>query len=121
MDSTDLSELLGGSPVQAPAFAPMVTGGDPFIAPMTQATKPSVDYSQQFSILRYSVRGLLSYFSYFLAAVIISLPIPRNLILQYIPNTYTAGGVVSYTGAAILGGAAVVISYVLTVLFHTVF
>ena len=119
MDSTELSELLGSGPVQSPAFAPMVTGGDPFIAPLS--TKPSVDYSQQFSMLRYSVRGLLSYVSYFLAAVIISLPVPRNLILQYIPNTYTSGGVVSYTGAAILGGAAIVISYVLTTLLHTLF
>jgi len=119
MDSTDLSDLLGSGPVQSPAFAPMVTGGDPFIAPQTKQSPP--DYSHQFSMMRMSFRGLLTYLSYFLAAVIISLPVPRNLILQYIPNTYTTGGVVSYTGAGILGGVAVIISYVLTTLLHTLF
>jgi hypothetical protein len=122
MDSTDLSDLLGNNPLQQPAYAPMVTGGgDPFISPIsTTATKPQ-DYSQQVSILRYSVRGLLSYMSYFLAAVVISLSTPRTLILQHIPNTYTSGGVVSYTGAAVLGLVAVILSYVFTAVFHTLF
>ncbi len=51
--------------------------------------------------------------SFFAAAVIISLSAPRNLLLQYVPNAYTAGGVVSWTGAAILGAAAVVIAQVI--------
>ena len=124
MDSaTDLSELLGGNPVQSPSFAPMVTGGgDPFISPMgPPAQKPSPDYSQQVSILRYSVRGLLSMISYFLAAFTISLSTPRTLLLQYIPNTYTAGGVVSYTGAAVLAAFAVVFSHMLNLLFRSLF
>ena len=68
MDATDLSDLLGNAPSQQPAFAPMVTGGgDPFISPInTMSTKPAPDYSGQVSILRYSIKGLLSYFSYFL-------------------------------------------------------
>lgn len=120
MDSaTDLSDLLGGNPVQAPAFAPMVTGGgDPFSAPIAQ---PKVDYTPQISILRYSVQGLLGTVSLFIAAFIISLSVPRTLLLQYIPNTYTTGGVVSYTGAAVLGGAAVVISYILNLVFRSIF
>lgn len=123
MDATDLSELLGSAPVQQQAFAPMVTGGgDPFISPInTVATKPAQDYSGQVSILRYSIKGLLSYFAYFLAAVIISLSMPRTLILQYIPNAYTSGGVVSYTGAAVLGAAALLITFVLNAVFNTVF
>jgi hypothetical protein len=117
--ATDLSDLLGGNPVQAPAFAPMVTGGgDPFSAPISQ---PKVDYTPQLSILRYSVQGLLSTVALFLAAFVISLSVPRTLLLQYIPNTYTTGGVVSYTGAAVLAGAAVVISYILNMLFRSVF
>lgn len=122
MDSTDLSELLGNSSVQQPAFSPMVTAGDPFISPVPPTmTKPAADYSQQFSVIRYSIRGLLSYMSYFLAAFTISLSTPRTLILQHIPNTYTSGGVVSYTGAAVLGAAAVVLSYIFTAVLHTLF
>jgi len=49
--------------------------------------------------------------------MIISLSTPRSLILQYIPNTYTAGGVPSYMGAAILAGVAVAIAYVAGTLF----
>jgi hypothetical protein len=123
MDATDLSDLLGNAPSQQPAFAPMVTGGgDPFISPInTMSTKPSSDYSGQVSILRYSIKGLLSYFSYFLAAVTISLSMPRTLILQYIPNSYTSGGVVSYTGAAVLGGSALLITFVLNAVFNALF
>jgi hypothetical protein len=44
--------------------------------------------------------------------VVISLSTPRNLLLQYIPNAYTGAGVVSWTGAAVLGVAAVVIANV---------
>lgn len=123
MDATDLSDLLGSSPSQQPAFAPMVTGGgDPFISPInTMSTKPAPDYSGQVSILRYSIKGLLSYFSYFLAAVTISLSMPRTLILQYIPNSYTSGGVVSYTGAAVLGGSALLITFILNAVFNALF
>lgn len=123
MDATDLSELLGNAPVQQPAFAPMVTGGgDPFISPInTMSTKPAPDYSGQVNMLRYSIKGLLSYFAYFMAAVIISLSVPRTMILQYIPNTYTSGGVVSYTGAAVLGASALLITFVLNAVFNTIF
>jgi hypothetical protein len=123
MDATDLSELLGSAPVQQPAFAPMVTGGgDPFISPInTTPTKPAPDYSGQVNILRYSIKGLLSYFAYFMAAVIISLSVPRTMILQYIPNTYTSGGVVSYTGAAVLGASALIITFVLNAVFNSIF
>jgi hypothetical protein len=98
----------------------MVTGGgDPFSAPIAQPK--TQDYTPQISILRYSVQGLLGTLSLFIAAFIISLSVPRTLLLQYIPNTYTTGGVVSYTGAAVLGGAAVVISYVLNLVFRSIF
>jgi|UniRef100_A0A6C0HGR4 hypothetical protein len=120
MDSTDLSDLIGNAPVQQ--FAPMTTGGgDPFSTPIPQQTKPAPDFTPQFNILRYSVRGLLGYISYFLAAFTISMSTPRTLLLQHIPHTYTSGGVVSYTGAAVLGLAAVVLSYIFTAVFHTIF
>jgi len=124
MDATDLSDLLGNAPVQQQQFSPLTTGGgDPFSAPINppQQTKPVADYAPQFNILRYSVRSLLGYMAYFLAAFTISLATPRTLILQYIPNSYTSGGTVSYSGAAVLGLAAVVLSYVFTAVFHTLF
>ena len=46
---------------------------------------------------------------------------PRTLILQYIPNSYTSGGVVSYTGAAVLGGSALLITFVLNAVFNALF
>jgi hypothetical protein len=121
--ATDLSALLGSGPVQNPSlpqsttFAPMVTGGgDPFIAPIntsSQPVKPSYNHDVTFNSVRYAVKGLMLYFGVFLAAAIISLSTPRSLILQYIPNTYTTGGTVSYTGAAVLGGVAVAIAYII--------
>jgi hypothetical protein len=122
--ATDLSDLLGGGsgPVQNPSlpqsttFAPIVTGGvDPFIAlsPSSNTNVKNVQQHQSFAYVKHAIRGLMMYFAFFIASMVISLPVPRNLFLQYIPNTYTSGGVVSYYGAAILGAIAVAISYVL--------
>jgi len=47
--------------------------------------------------------------------VILSLSAPRDLLLRYIPNAYTSGGVVSWQGAGVLGAAAVVVSHLLNV------
>jgi len=120
--ATDLSELLGSGPVQNPSlpqsttFAPIVSGGgDPFISPVSTQGAPrtsTLSQIQTFHSIRHAVRGLMGYFGFFLAAMIISLSTPRSMILQYIPNTYTSGGVPSYMGAAILGGVAVAIAYI---------
>jgi len=130
--ATDLSDLLGGGPVQNPqlpqstTFSPIVTGGvDPFISPVnTSSQKPAmnlVNHNQTFNTVRYAVKNLMVYFGFFAAAMIISLSTPRSLILQYIPNTYTSGGVPSYTGAAILAGVAVAIAYLIGTLFGSLF
>jgi hypothetical protein len=122
--ATDLSDLIGGGgPVQLPqstTFSPIVTGGvDPFIAlsPSANSNVKSVQQQQSFAYVKHAVRGLLTYIAFFLAAMIISLPVPRNLFLQYIPNMYTSGGVVSYSGGAVLGLIAVAIAYVLSTFF----
>jgi hypothetical protein len=128
--ATDLSELLGGGggPVQNPSlpqsttFAPIVTGGvDPFIAlsPSSNTNVKTVQQHQSFAYIKYAIRGMMTYIAFFIAAMIISLPVPRNLFLQYIPNMYTSGGVVSYMGAGVLGLIAVSISYVLSTFFST--
>jgi len=129
--ATDLSDLLGGGPVQNPTlpqsttFSPIVTGGgDPFINPTnttvgkTATSSPSMDY--QFNRVRYAIKNLMVYFGFFAAAMIISLSTPRSLILQYIPNTYTTGGVPSYMGAGILAAVAVAIAYVVGTLFSSI-
>jgi hypothetical protein len=120
--ATDLADLLGGGPVQNPTlpqsttFSPVVTGGsDPFIMPTntvgrTATSSPSQEHV--FHTMRYAVKNVMVYFGFFLAAMLISLSTPRSLILQYIPNTYTTGGVPSYMGAAILAGVAVAVAYV---------
>ena len=129
--ATDLSDLLGGGPVQNPqlsqatTFAPIVTGGvDPFIAPAVSSNKPVMSMASQshtFSTIRYAAKSLATYIGFFVGAVVISLSTPRSLILQYIPNTYTSGGVPSYTGAAILGGVATAIAYVVGTLLGALF
>lgn len=63
--------------------------------------------------MRWMVGHASLYISFFLAAVIISLSTPRNLLLQYVPNAYTGAGVVSWTGAGVLGVSAVVIAHLL--------
>ena len=120
--ATDLSELLGGQPVQSAAYQPMVTGGgDPFSTPLnTTPQKPSApDYSRQFSILRGSIRGIFSYLAFFLAAAFMSLAFSRELALRYVPHAYKDGGIVSYTGAAVLGAASVVLAYIINTVFSS--
>ena len=130
--ATDLSDLLGGGPVQNPSlpqsttFSPIVTGGvDPFISPMNtsgmgKTATSSESNEHMFSRARYMVKNLMVYVGFFAAAMLISLSTPRSLILQYIPNTYTSGGVPSYMGAAILAGVAVAVAYVLGTLMSVV-
>jgi hypothetical protein len=60
--------------------------------------------------MRFMFANTTLYIAIFIAGAVISLSTPRNLLLQYVPNAYTSGGVVSWTGAAVLGVAAVVVT-----------
>jgi len=130
MEATDLNDLLASAPSQSnlpqgTTFAPMVTGGvDPFIAPVNtspQQPSHSAVSSHMFSTVKYAAKSFMTYFGLFLGAILISLSTPRSMILQYIPNTYTSAGVPSYTGAAILGGVAVAVAYVIGALGSSLF
>jgi len=66
-------------------------------------------------MMRLMWANLTLYISFFLATVILSMSAPRDLLLRYIPNAYTSGGVVSWQGAGALGLAAVVVSHLLNV------
>lgn len=105
-DATPLDALLPSpqGPQSASPLIPMPSVPTPGHSGLAPSFKPSLP------AMRFMFMNTTLYISFFLAAVVISLSAPRNLILQYIPNAYTSGGVVSWTGAAVLGAAAVVIS-----------
>jgi hypothetical protein len=64
-------------------------------------------------------RNLQLYVAFFVATFVLSLATPRNLLLQYIPSAYTANGVVSYQGAAVVAAASVVLSHFVNVVFSS--
>jgi hypothetical protein len=86
---------------------PMPSMGSSGHSGMVPSFKPTLP------AMRFMFSNTTLYLSIFLAAAVISLSTPRNLLLQYVPNAYTSGGVVSWTGAAILGAAAVIITNLL--------
>jgi hypothetical protein len=106
-DATSLDALLNNQgPQSAPPVIPMPSNNAPMYSGMTPSFKPTLP------AMRWMASSASLYISFFLAAIIISLSTPRNLLLQYVPNAYTGSGVVSFTGAGVLGVAAVVIANV---------
>lgn len=105
-DATSLDALLPSpqGPQSQPPMVPMPSIPTPGHSGMAPSFKPSLP------AFRFMFAQTTLYIAFFLAAVLISLSAPRNLLLQYVPNAYTSGGVVSWTGAAVLGAAAVVIA-----------
>ncbi len=103
---TSLDALLPSpqGPQSQPPVIPMPSISAPGYSAMAPTFTPSVP------VMRYMVGNLSLYIAFFLAVVVVSLSTPRNLILQYVPNAYTSGGVLSWTGAAVVGLAAVVLS-----------
>jgi hypothetical protein len=107
-DSTSLDALLNPQgPQSQPPIMPMPSNQAPGYSTMAPSFKPTLP------AMRWMASSASLYISFFLAAVIISLSIPRNLLLQYVPNAYTGSGVVSWTGAGVLGVGAVVITHLL--------
>jgi hypothetical protein len=106
---TSLDALLPSpqGPQSQPPVIPMPSVPTPGHSAMAPTFTPSVP------VMRYMVSNMSLYIAFFLAVVIVSLSTPRNLILQYVPNAYTGGGVLSWTGAAVVGLAAVVLSQVI--------
>ena len=105
-DATSLDALLPSpqGPQSQPPVIPMPSIPTPGHSAMAPSFKPSLP------AMRWMASSASLYLSFFAAAVVISLSTPRNLLLQYVPNAYTGSGVVSWTGAAVLGVAAVVIA-----------
>lgn len=105
-DSTSLDSLMPQGPQSQPPMVPMPSMSAPGYSGMAPSFKPSLP------AMRWMASSASLYLSFFIAVVVVSLSTPRNLLLQYIPNAYTGAGVVSWTGAAVLGVAAVVIANV---------
>ena len=107
-DSTSLDSLLmPQGPQSNPPIIPMPSVPTPGHSAMAPTFKPSLP------AVRFMFANTTLYLAIFLAGAIVSLSFARNLLLQYIPSAYTSGGVVSWTGAAILGGATVVLTNLL--------
>lgn len=109
-DATSLDALLNATPQgpqSQPPVIPMPSIPAPGYSGMAPTFKPSLP------AMRWMASSASLYIAFFLAAVIISMSTPRNLLLQYVPNAYTGSGVVSWTGAGVLGVAAVVIAHIL--------
>jgi len=107
--ATSLDALLPSpqGPQSAPPLMPTPGVMSPGHAPMAPTFKPSLP------AMRFIFSNTTLYLSFFIAAAAISMSAPRNILLQYVPNAYTSGGVVSYTGAGILGAAAVIFAHLL--------
>ena len=94
-------------PQSAPPMMPMSSVGMGSSSGMAPSFKPTLPG------MRWMASSASLYIAFFLVAAIISLSAPRHLLLQYVPNAYTGAGVVSYTGAGVLGIAAVIAANVI--------
>lgn len=109
-DATSLDALLNANPQgpqSQPPMIPMPSMSNPGHSPMAPSFKPTLP------AMRWMASSASLYISFLLAAIIISLSTPRNLLLQYVPNAYTGSGVVSFTGAGVLGVSAVIIAHII--------
>lgn len=116
-DVTSLDALLP-SP-QGPQSVPPVMGASTRQYNGHSGMAPS--FNPSLPAMKFLVSNTTTYIAFFLAAAIISLSMPRNLLLQYVPHAYTTGGVVSWTGAAILGAAAVVLAHSFKIFLTSLF
>jgi hypothetical protein len=108
--ATSLDALLPSpqGPQSSPPVYPESTSPQPS-ATIVPSFKPSLP------AMTFMFRNLQLYVAFFVATFVLSLATPRNLLLQYIPSAYTSNGVVSYQGAAVIGGASVVLAHFVNV------
>lgn len=108
-DATPLDALLPSpqGPQSQPPIVPMPSIATPGHSAMAPSFKPSLP------ALRFIASNTTMYLAIFLAGAILAMSTPRNLLLQYVPNAYTSGGVVSWTGAAVVGVATVILTNIL--------
>jgi len=105
-DATSLDALLPSpqGPQSQPPVIPMPSVPTPGHSGMAPSFKPSLP------AMRFMFSHATLYIAIFLAGAVISLSAVRSLLLQYVPNSYTSGGVLSWAGAAAMGAACVVLT-----------
>jgi len=110
---------IGGSAQTAPPL-PSATTYTPVMTPGTQTYSPPPPVQGQLPVpaVKGILRNLLSYVAIFLGVALISLTPVQSLVLRYIPNAYSGSGVVSFYGAAFLGGISMVVIYILQTLLY---
>jgi len=123
-DATPLDQLMptGGSQQSAMSL-PASTTYPQMITPGTSSAivsppHPSQNAQMHPYMIKNVLKNIMTYVSIFGAVFLVSLSQVQSLLLRYIPNSYAGSGVVSLTGAAVLGAVGVVLVYVIQTLLQ---
>jgi len=119
MDATPLESLPPTGGAQQPGL-PAATTYPQMITPGTQSAIYTPPPQQQVPpvAVKSVLKNILGYVAIFVAVFILSMTPVQSLLLRYIPNAYSSSGVVSLTGAAVLGASAVFLVYVIQILLQ---
>lgn len=121
MDATPIDQLIAPGGAQQPAMSlPAATTYPQMITPGTSSAiyTPPMPTAPPASpvVVRSVLKNILMYVSIFVAVVIVSMTAVQSMVLRYVPGSYSGSGVVSLTGAGVLGALGVFLVYVLQVL-----
>jgi hypothetical protein len=123
-DATPLDQLMPAGGSQQPAMSlPAATTYPQMITPGTASAIVSPPHPGQSAqmhpyMIKNVLKNIMTYVSIFGAVFLVSLSQVQSLLLRYIPNSYAGSGVVSLTGAAVLGAVGVVLVYVIQTLLQ---
>lgn len=123
-DATPLDQLMPAGGSQQPAMSlPASTTYPQMITPGTSNAivsppHPSQNAQMHPYMIKNVLKNIMTYVSIFGAVFLVSLSQVQSLLLRYIPNSYAGSGVVSLTGAAVLGAVGVVLVYVIQTLLQ---
>ncbi len=113
--STSLDSLIPQGPQSAGPQSAGVSGAEHYTnSQMAPSFRPSLP------TMKFLFINATLYISFFLAATILALSTPRAMLLQYLPNAYSTGGVLSWQGAAAIGGTSVVLGHFINVVFQSI-
>ena len=120
MDVTPLDQLLPTGGAQQPAMSlPASTTYPQMVTPGTSSaiyTPPPPVVVSNPHMVKSVLKNILMYVAIFIAVVVISMTNVQSMVLRYVPGSYSGSGVVSLTGAGVLGALGVFLVYVIQVL-----
>lgn len=112
--ATSLDDLMPQGPQSAGPQSAGISGADKYsqggMAPSFRPGLPA---------MRFMLSNFTLYLAFFLSAALFALSTPRAMLLQYLPSAYSTGGVLSWQGAAALGGATTVLAHFINVVFQS--